>query len=119
MGHDADKVLVTEDSRATPDKMRVAYFSNEFPNDDLQSLLRRMHLLSQDRRYPILARFLEEATRVVHEEVQDLTAELKKLVPAFTSVISFAGDAELRKSRLNPSIDGVLHTLLQLGTYIA
>lgn len=99
-------------------RTRVIYFSNEFPNDDLERLLRRLHLLSKDKQYPILARFLDNATKAVREEVRNLTTELKDLVPAFESIMSFAGESELRKGRLRASIDGILHCFLQLATYI-
>lgn len=99
--------------------LRIIHFSNEPPNDDLETLLRRLTALSKDKKHHILARFLDEATSVVQEEVGQLTTELKKAIPAFDTVVSFAGNAELRKGRLQPSIDGVLHCLLHLGTYIA
>jgi hypothetical protein len=110
----ADLLNMQEVSR----RMRVIYFSNEFPNDDLQGLLRQLHILSKDKRHPVLARFLDEATKVVRDEVRDLPTESKKLVPAFESIASLAGESTLRNSRLRGSIDGVLHCLLQLATYI-
>lgn len=53
-------------------KMRLIYFNNEFPFDSLQELFRGLHNLSKQRRYGLLARFLDEATVVVREEVRIL-----------------------------------------------
>ncbi|KAL3495264.1 hypothetical protein BJX62DRAFT_233590 [Aspergillus germanicus] len=61
--------------------MKVLYFSNEFPKDDLQALFRRLHNRSKHRRHPTLARSIDEATLAVREEVRHLPAALKALVP--------------------------------------
>ncbi|OJJ40791.1 hypothetical protein ASPWEDRAFT_34272 [Aspergillus wentii DTO 134E9] len=99
-------------------KLNVIYFSNEFPNDDLSYLLRRLHNHSKYRNHPILARFLDEATQAVRQEASRLRTELFNLVPAFESVTTLAGETELRKGRLHESIDGVLLVVLQVATYI-
>jgi hypothetical protein len=44
----------TSDSSLEPAKMRLGYFSNEFPHDDLKDLLRRLRNHSKDVRYTIL-----------------------------------------------------------------
>lgn len=99
-------------------KFKAIYFSNEFPTDDLSILLRRLHNHSKQRSHVVLARFLNEATRVLRNEVCQLRTELAQLVPSFESVTTLAGETELRKGRLSQSIDGVLLCVLQLGTYI-
>ncbi|KAJ5274872.1 ketoacyl-synt-domain-containing protein [Penicillium chrysogenum] len=99
-------------------KYKALYFSNEFPTDDLAVLLRRLHNHSKQRNHVILSRFLNEATRVLRNEVSQLRAELAELVPAFESVTTLAGEMELRKGQLSQSVDGVLLCVLQLGTYI-
>ncbi|OJJ96972.1 hypothetical protein ASPACDRAFT_33832 [Aspergillus aculeatus ATCC 16872] len=101
-----------------PTKLKVLYFSNEFPTDDLSTLLRRLHSHSKHSSHPILARFLSEATRVLRNEVSQLRMELGQLVPAFESVTTLAGETKLRKGPLAQSIDGVLLCVLQLGMYI-
>lgn len=99
-------------------KHGLIYFNNEFPSDDLSSRLRRLKSYSKHRDHPILGRFLDEATRALRQEVGDLRTELSQLVPDFESVISLAGDIQLRSGPLCGSIDGVLLCVLQLGTYI-
>ncbi|KAH6658474.1 hypothetical protein BKA67DRAFT_656663 [Truncatella angustata] len=99
-------------------KMEVVYFSNEFPNEDLQDLLRRLHRHSKDRQHHILARFFEGATRVVREELRLIPASLKALIPTFESVLEFGDYPDLRKGPLGGSIDGILLCLVELGAFI-
>ncbi|KKA17953.1 Polyketide synthase, partial [Rasamsonia emersonii CBS 393.64] len=65
-----DMVTYTPSSEAQDlaHKLNVIYFSNEFPSDDLSYLLRRLHNHSKHRNHPILARFLDEATRALRQE---------------------------------------------------
>ncbi|KAJ5401084.1 hypothetical protein N7465_011573 [Penicillium sp. CMV-2018d] len=96
---------------------KAIYFSNEFPTDDLSILLRWLHNHSKQRGHVVLARFLNEATRALRNEVSQLRAGLAELVPSFESVTILAGETELRKGQLSQSIDGVLLCVLQLGTH--
>lgn len=98
--------------------MKVLYFNNELPNDDLHLLLKRLYLRSKNHGHPILARFFEQATSAVRAEVRQLSSEQKKLFPSFESITDLAGDIELRKSILRSSVDGVLHCFFQIATYI-
>ncbi|MCJ1247985.1 Atrochrysone carboxylic acid synthase Agnpks1 [Trapelia coarctata] len=106
------------DSLGESCKMKLIYFSNEFPHDDLQGLLRRLHNHSKDRRHPILARFIDEATLAIRDEVRRLPTELKELIPPFETILNFADQSELRKGPLCGSVDGILLCLVELGTYI-
>ncbi|KAL4995984.1 hypothetical protein BDV10DRAFT_202678 [Aspergillus recurvatus] len=99
-------------------RMRLAYFSNEFPPDSLSSICRRLHVRSKDRRYQILARFLQDATLAIREEVRQLPPALKGLIPPFDSVLTFVEHPDLRRGPLGGSIDGVLLCAVQLGTFI-
>ncbi|KAI0175049.1 hypothetical protein BJ166DRAFT_460527 [Pestalotiopsis sp. NC0098] len=101
-----------------PPKFTLAYFSNEFPPDDLQSIVRKLFERSKSRQHPTLARFLEEATSVVRDEVRKLPNETKGLIPSFRSIFDFAEDAELRKGPLSGSIDGVLLCAVQFANLI-
>ena len=98
--------------------LRLSYFSNEFPHDDLHGLLRKLRTHGFNTRHPILAKFMDEATRALREEVKELPAELRTLIPAFESIISLVDESELRKGPLNGSMDGVLLCLCQLSAYI-
>ncbi|KAK3370054.1 putative polyketide synthase [Podospora didyma] len=101
------------------DKLKLIYFSNEFPHDDLHKLLRLLNVHSKDRRHPILARFLEEATLAIRDEVRQLPTALKALVPPFESVLAFANFTALRRQgSLTESVNGVLLCLVEIGTLI-
>lgn len=99
-------------------KLKLLYFSNEFPHDDLQDLFRKLHQHSKSRQHPILARFLEEATLAIREEVQQLPTVLRGLIPSFETIISFSDFGHLRKGQLCGSIEGILLCTLELGTLI-
>ncbi|RBR18739.1 uncharacterized protein FIESC28_05880 [Fusarium coffeatum] len=101
-----------------PDKPRVVAFSNEFPSDSPESLLRSLYRNSKLRNHHHLARFLDEATTAVRHEVVDLPPEMRKLVPSFDSVHTLATDKVLRRGVLGSSIDGVLLCVLQIGSSI-
>ena len=99
-------------------KLRLVYFSNEFPHDDLQHLFRRLHVHSKDQRHPLLAQFIDKATSAIREEVRHLPAALKNSFPPFQTVFDLADDAELRKGPMCGSIDGVLLIVVQLASFI-
>ncbi|KAJ5738567.1 Acyl transferase/acyl hydrolase/lysophospholipase [Penicillium malachiteum] len=110
------EVLTPNSREARP--MKVIYFSNEFPADDLQELLRRLHNHSKNVHHDLLARFIYEATLAVRDEVRQLSTSLRALVPAFESVLELANDTELRKGPLGGSIDGILLCVVQLASLI-
>ncbi|KAI1762104.1 putative polyketide synthase [Hypoxylon sp. FL1150] len=99
-------------------KTKVLYFSNELPNNDLQQLLRRLHSHAKDRKHPILARFIGEATSAVAEEVRLLPARVRALVPPFESVLNLAGLSDMHKGPLGGAIEGVLLCVVELASLI-
>lgn len=98
--------------------MEIIYCSNEFPRDDLEALLRRLHNHSKDRHHPLLSQFITEATRAIRDEVRRLPKTLQELIPPFASVLEWASNTTLREGVLCGSIDGVLLVCVQLATYI-
>ncbi|KAF2648485.1 putative polyketide synthase [Lophiostoma macrostomum CBS 122681] len=98
--------------------VKLIYFSNEFPHDDIPYLARQLHLQSKDRRRHVLARFIDEATLAVREEIRRLPAAQKALIPPFETVLNFAEHPDLRTGPLSGSIDGVLLTAIELATFI-
>lgn len=106
------------DSQGDFVKLKLAYFSNEFPKDDLHDLLRLLWSRSKDRTHPILANFIEAATLAIREEIRLLPNALRTLIPPFQTIFNFADYPELRKGQLSGSIDGVLLVAVELATFI-
>ncbi|RYP10927.1 hypothetical protein DL764_000363 [Monosporascus ibericus] len=99
--------------------MKLIYFSNEFPHDDLHKLLRLLLQHSKDRQHPILARFLDEATLAIRDEVRQLPSTLRTQVPPFESILNFADFDDLRRQgSLCESINGVLLCTVEIGAFI-
>lgn len=100
-------------------RMKLIYFSNEFPHDDLHKLLRLLHQHSKDRRHSILAQFLDEATLAIGDEVRKLPATLQALIPPFRSILDFGDFTDLRRqSSLSESINGMILCTVEIGTFI-
>lgn len=95
---------------------KLAFFSNEFPNDDLKELFRRLQRNSKDKRFRFLALFLDEVNAVVREELLKLPQSLQALLPPFQSVLSLA---DFRNGPLGGAIESVLLCVLEIGMFIA
>lgn len=108
----------TTESLVDPAKMKVGYFGNEFPHDDLHDLSRRLYNWSKDRQHTLLATFIHEATSAVREEVRLLPATLRALIPPFETIFSLVSHADLRHGPLGGCIDGMLLCAVQLATFI-
>lgn len=100
------------------DKIKILYFSNEFPKDDLQGSFRKLYNHSKDRRHHILARFLEEAALAIRDELSQLPTNLRNLIPPFETILTIVDFTDLRKGQLCGAIDGILLCTLELGTLI-
>ncbi|KAL8708708.1 MAG: hypothetical protein Q9220_006433 [cf. Caloplaca sp. 1 TL-2023] len=99
-------------------KMKLVHFSNEFPNDDLRELYRRIQVHSKGKDHLLLATFLDEATSAIRDEVQGLSRSLKDLIPPFESILNFADYASLRQGPLGGSVEGLLLCVLEIATFI-
>lgn len=99
-------------------KMELVYFTNEFPKEDLVDVFRRLHNHSKDRSHSLLAQFINEATLAVKDEVRKLPTETKRQFPPFSTLFSWAEDAELREGLMCGAVEGVLLIVAQLATYI-
>ncbi|ORY60945.1 beta-ketoacyl synthase domain-containing protein [Pseudomassariella vexata] len=97
---------------------RLLFFSNEFPNDDLRDLFRRLHTHSKRQRFRLLAIFLDACGDMVHEEVAALPLHLKKLVPPFKSVLSLADDPGFRQGPVGGALESALLCVLEIGMFI-
>ncbi|GKT49751.1 non-reducing polyketide synthase nscA [Colletotrichum spaethianum] len=97
---------------------RLLFFSNEFPNDDLRDLFRRLHTHSKGQRFRLLATFLDACGDVVRDEVAALPLHLKKLVPPFKSVLSLADDPDFRQGPVGGALESALLCVLEIGMFI-
>lgn len=105
-------------------RAKVLYFSGEIPQGDPEGdqrdLFRKLHLLSKEESYPILALFLETITRAVKEERHRLIRAQRDLIPTFESILDLTDHVvELRKTCLGGAIERVLVLAFQLGSFIA
>ncbi|KAG8527863.1 Type I Iterative PKS [Bacidia gigantensis] len=98
---------------------KLVYFSNEFPNDDLQDLFRRLQRNSKDRRFRQLSIFLDEATTVVKEEALKLPQAQQDLLPQFSSVLQLVDNGEFRQGPLGGALESALLCVLEIGMFIA
>lgn len=96
----------------------VVYFGNEFPNDDLKDLFRRLLQRSKDRRFRLLASFFQEATLVLKEEVAKLPRPARDEVPHFDTVLTLAEHGDFRDTSIAAAMEGVFLTVLQVGMLI-
>lgn len=107
-----------KDEKPSEEAIGLTYFSNEFPPDDIATILRNIRFLAQDKRHPVLESFLLKATEAVRREIELLPGELRNTFPAFPCITSLWGEHELRQGSLSGAIDGVLLCVVQLGIYI-
>ena len=108
----------SSDSQGDFGRLRLAYFTNEFPHDNLQHLVRLLWTQSKDRNHPLLANFIDEATLVIRDEIKNLPITLRSLIPPFQTILNFADYPDLRKGQLSGSIDGVLLSAVELAAFI-
>ncbi|KAK4234117.1 hypothetical protein C8A03DRAFT_38117 [Achaetomium macrosporum] len=111
----------TTDSSASDncDRMKLVYFTNELPSDDLHGQFRALHRNSKARTHAILAQFLDEATLAIRDEIRQLPTPLRALISPFESILTFAEFTDLRRQGpLCGSVEGVLLCTLELGNLI-
>lgn len=96
--------------------IKLAFFSNEFPNDDLKDLFRRLQRNSKDRRFRFLALFLDEVNAVLREELLKLPQALQSLLPPFQTTLSLV---DFCQGPLGGAIESVLLCVLEIGMFIA
>jgi hypothetical protein len=98
--------------------MKLFFFSNKFPTDDLPDLLRRLRLHSQSPEHVVLRRVLEETTRVVREEIRRLPPELRSLIPPFQSILDLAENYNWHKGSLSGAFECVFLCLVPLCLFV-
>lgn len=96
----------------------LLYFGNEFPNDDLNELFRRLLQHSKDRRFRLLHALLEESTLVLQDEISKLPHHIKSQVPYFDNIVTLSENGYLRDLGLGAAMESALMIVLQLGLFI-
>lgn len=94
------------------------FFSNEFPNDDLKDLFRRLHRHSKDRRFTLLATFLENCARVLREETSRLPQHMRELIPPFEDLFTLVDGGQFRLGPLGASMESAFLCALQVAMII-
>jgi hypothetical protein len=97
---------------------QLLFFSNEFPNDDLKDLFRRLHTNSKGQRFRSLATFLDASSDAIHHEVAALPLHLKKLIPPFKDVLSLADNPDFRQGPVGGALESALLCILEIGMFI-
>lgn len=101
-----------------PISQTLVFFRNDFPSGNLEEMTRRLYRHSKDRRFSLLALFLDDCTAVLKDEVARLPQYLKERFPHFDHVLTLADNDELRDGPLCAAMGGVLLCVLQLGVMI-
>ena len=99
-------------------KTKIVFFGNEFPNDDLKDLFRRLQRHSKDRRFPLLNLFLEECSAVIKDEAAKLPQHVQDLIPPFHTVLTLADHGDFRQGALGAAMESALLCVLQIGMII-
>ncbi|EFY95624.1 polyketide synthase [Metarhizium robertsii] len=97
---------------------RLVYFGNEFPNDDLNELFRKLLQHSKDRRFRSLSAFLDEASLVLQEEIAKLPHNVRSQVPHFDNIVTLSENGYLRELGLGAAMESALLIVLQLALFI-
>ncbi|KAF2136059.1 uncharacterized protein K452DRAFT_280560 [Aplosporella prunicola CBS 121167] len=97
---------------------KLAFFGNEFPSDDVKDVFRRLLRHTKDRRFRLLAAFVDESTAVLKDEVAKLPQPLKELVPHFDTVLSLAEHGDFRQGALGAAMESALLTVLEVALFI-
>jgi len=97
---------------------KLVFFSNEFPNDDLPELFRRLQRHSKDKRFRYLAAFLEASTAVVKDEALKLPQQLQDLIPHFNTVLTLADHGDFRQGALGAAMESAILCVLEIGMLI-
>ncbi|KAJ5714339.1 Non-reducing polyketide synthase vrtA [Penicillium malachiteum] len=98
--------------------VKLLFFGNEFPNDDLKDLFRRFVQHGKDRRFRLLAAFLDESTLVLKQEISKLSQVLKDQIPHFDTVLTLVEHGDFRAGALGAAMESALLIVLQLGMLI-
>jgi len=99
---------------------RVVFFGSECPNDELRDVFRRLLLHAKDRRFPLLAAFIKESTRVLKGELELLPCAVRDQVPHFENILHLPeyGNFQEGWGSLGAAMKNAFLVIFQVGTLI-
>ncbi|RAK87875.1 ketoacyl-synt-domain-containing protein [Aspergillus costaricaensis CBS 115574] len=97
---------------------KLVYFGNEFPNDDVNELFRRLQQHSKDRRFRLLSAYLEDSILVLQDEIAKLPHSVNSRVPHFDNIVTLSENGYLRELGLGAAMESAFLLILQLGSFI-
>ena len=103
---------------AEPGSADVVFFGNNFPNDDLKDLFRRLTRHSKDVRFRTLAAFLETATNTLKDEIVKLPPHARDEAPHFDNFLGLVEHGDFRGGALSAAMESATLTTLQLAMVI-
>jgi hypothetical protein len=108
----------TREKSASDVQPMLLYFGNEFPNDDLNDLFRRLLQHSKDRWFRLLNAHLEESTLVLQDEISKLPHYVKGQVPHFDKIVTLSEHGCMRDLGHGAAMESALLIVLQLALFI-
>ncbi|KAL4925855.1 ketoacyl-synt-domain-containing protein [Aspergillus undulatus] len=96
----------------------LLYFGNEFPNDDVNELFRRLQQHSKDRRFRHLDSHLQESVLVLQDEIAKLPHHVRSRVPHFDNIVTLSEQGYLRELGLGAAMESAFLLILQVGLFI-
>ncbi|CAI7654954.1 unnamed protein product [Penicillium glandicola] len=98
---------------------RLAFFGNDFPSENLNELFRRLHRWSKDKKFRMLALFLDESVVVIREEISGLSQPVPREVSSLQSILGLVdGWDAIRTTPIGGAIESALLCVLQIGVLI-
>lgn len=98
---------------------RLVYFGNDFPSDNQIDLFRRLHRWSKDKRFTVLALFLEDSVAVIRDEINQLSQPVPDHVASIQNIVGLVDAWEpIRTTPIGGAIESALLCVLQIGVLI-
>lgn len=98
---------------------RLVFFGNDFPSGNIPDLFRRLHRWSKDKKFYVLALFMEECVATVNHEIGQLSQIVPSELNTFQNILGLVEGWEA--TRLTPvggAVETALLCILQLGMLI-
>lgn len=120
---EASAVMETPSSLST-DTMnrftsRLAFFGNDFPSGNIPDLFRRLHRWSKDKKFHVLALFMEESVATLIHEMNHLSQRIPSELTSAQNILGFVdGWGGTRFTPVGGAIETALLCILQLGILI-